>query len=100
MILFKHCCGGIHSREQLHGQGYKTDPIFMNACVFCISCSQLKVLNEGCEYLSLILKQNYICNLKQVLVSRWVIGYSLYINFILRINLQMFIMNQILKELK
>ena len=33
MILFRHCCGGIHSREQLHGQGYKTDPIFMNACV-------------------------------------------------------------------
>ena len=70
MILFRHCCGGIHSREQLHGQGYKTDPIFMNECVFCISCSQLKVLNEGFEDLFIILKQSYICHLKQLVVSR------------------------------
>ena len=56
MILFRHCCGGIHSREQLHGQGYKTDPIFMNACVFCISCGHFKVLNEGFEDLFIILR--------------------------------------------
>ena len=83
MILFRHCCGGTHSREQLHGQGYKTDLIFMNACAFCISCNELKVLNEGFEDLFIILKQSYICHLKQLAVSRWVIGQS----FILRIIL-------------
>ena len=67
MILFRHCCGGTHSREQLHGQGYKTDLIFMNACVFCISCNQLKVLNGGFEDLFIILKQSYMCHLKQFL---------------------------------